>query len=131
MSKNQMNKSGAAHRPRIKKGDTVVVIAGADKTKTGRVLAAYPRENRVLVEGVRVAKRAYKKGASTELPQGGIHEKEMPIHISNVMLAHPKTAKPARMGVRYDEKDGRRVRVRYAKGEYVKGQERDTLDLND
>ncbi|MBC8145650.1 MAG: 50S ribosomal protein L24, partial [bacterium] len=93
--------TSAAHRPRIRKGDSVVVITGADKGKTGRVLAVYPRESRILVEGVRVAKRSYRKGANPSLPQGGIHEKEMPVHISNVMLAHPKTGAPARLGVRY------------------------------
>jgi large subunit ribosomal protein L24 len=117
----------AAHRPRIKKGDVVVVITGADKNKSGRVLAVFPRENRVLVEGVRVAKRSYKKGANPDLPQGGIHEKEMPIHLSNVMLAHPKTGDPARTGVRYDtDKNGQRRRVRF-----VKGRDHTTLDLND
>src|SRR5687768_18583178 len=93
--------TAAAHRPRIKKGDSVVVITGADKGKTGRVLAVYPRESRVLVEGVRVTKRAVRKGANAALPGGGILEQEAPIHISNVMLAHPKTGAPARMGVRY------------------------------
>lgn len=127
MSKKTNPSATASHRPRIKKGDTVVVITGADKNKSGRVLAVYPRESRVLVEGVRVAKRAYRKGANPDLPQGGIHEKEMPIHISNVMLAHPKTGAPTRMGVRYDEgKDGRRVRVRFAKGP-----DGETVDLND
>jgi large subunit ribosomal protein L24 len=127
MSKKQTKTGTAAHRPRIKKGDTVVVITGADKGKPGRVLAVYPRENRVLVEGVRVAKRAYRKGANPDLPQGGIHEKEMPIHISNVMLAHPKTGAPTRTGVRYDEgRDGRRIRVRFAKG-----RDGETVDLND
>jgi large subunit ribosomal protein L24 len=122
--------TAAAHRPRIKKGDQVVVITGTDKGKTGRVLAVYPRENRVLVEGVRVAKRAYRKGANPDLPQGGIHEKEMPIHLSNVMLAHPKTGAPTRMGVRYDTtgKDDRSVRVRVAKG---RRGENEAVDLKD
>ena len=127
--KQQSQKTGtAAHRPRIKKGDQVVVITGADKGKIGRVLAVFPRESRVLVEGVRIAKRAYRKGASSDFPQGGIHEKEASIHISNVMLAHPKTGEPARMGVRYDTKgdSGRRVRVRF-----VKGKDGETVDLND
>lgn len=127
MTKKQMKTSAPAHRPRIKKGDTVVVITGADKNKSGRVLAVYPRESRVLVEGVRVAKRHYRKGANPDLPQGGIHEKEMPIHISNVMLAHPTTGAATRTGVRYDEgKDGRRVRVRFAKGP-----DGETVDLKD
>lgn|SRR5512133_3238828 len=106
-----------SHRTRIRKGDMVVVISGADKSDTARrVLAVYPKENRILVEGVRVAKRSYRKGANPNLPQGGIHEKEMPIHISNVMLADPKTGEPTRVGVRYDTaRDGRIVRVRTAR----------------
>ena len=79
--KKQMGK-----RPRIKKGDQVVVIAGEDKGTEGRVLAVYPDKNRILVEGVAVARRSYKQGMNPNLPQGGIHDKGMPIHISNVML---------------------------------------------
>jgi large subunit ribosomal protein L24 len=105
------------HRPRIKKGDMVVVISGADKgEKPRRVLAVYPQENRILVEGVRVARRSYRKGANPNLPQGGIHEKEMPIHISNVMLADPKTGEPTRVSVRYEtDRSGRQVRIRTAR----------------
>lgn len=119
--------TAVSHRPRIKKGDQVVVITGADKGKTGRVLQVMPRESRVLVEGVRIATRAYRKGANPAFAQGGLHKKEMPIHISNVMLAHPKTGAPTRVGVRYDDaKDGRVVRVRFAKGA-----DGETVDLND
>ncbi len=103
--------------PRIKKGDTVVVISGSNKTKSGRVLEVYPKTSRVLVEGVAVAKRSYKKGANPELPDGGIHDKEMPINISNVMLADPKGGAPTRVGIRTEtSKDGKETRVRYAKG---------------
>lgn len=115
MKQNQNNKS--VKRPKIKKGDQVVVIAGDDKgPDVRRVLAVYPKTNRVLVEGVAVAKRAYKKGVNPQLPEGGIHDKEMPISISNVMLADPKGGQPTRIGVRVETKnDGTKIRVRYAK----------------
>lgn len=96
-------------RTRIRKGDQVVVIAGADRGKTGRVIEVYPTRNRVLVEGVNVAKRSWKKNANPSYPQGGIHDKGMPIHLSNVMFADPKTGAGTRLGVRRDENG--RVRV--------------------
>lgn len=69
---------------KIKKGDTVKVIAGDDKGKTGRVLDIFPQENRALVEGIRIVSR-HTKPTSAE-PNGGIIKKEAPIHISNLML---------------------------------------------
>jgi large subunit ribosomal protein L24 len=109
-------------RPRIRKGDEVIVIAGADKDleKVRRVIEVYPDQNRVLVEGVAVAKRSYKKNTNPNLPEGGIHEKEMPIHISNVMLADPKTGEATRVGVRTETgSDGKTRRIRYAKASGV------------
>ncbi|MCS7000414.1 MAG: 50S ribosomal protein L24 [Bacteroidota bacterium] len=78
---------------KIKKGDTVMVIAGDDKGKTGRVIAVYPKKMRVLVEGVNVCKKHVRP--SPAYPQGGIISKEMPIHYSNVMLVGPD-GKPTR-----------------------------------
>ncbi len=78
---------------KIKKGDTVIVIAGNDKGKTGRVIAVYPKKMRVLVEGVNVRKKHMRP--SPAYPQGGIISKEMPIHYSNVMLVGPD-GKPVR-----------------------------------
>jgi large subunit ribosomal protein L24 len=102
--------------PRIKKGDQVVVITGGDKGKTGRVLVVYPQKHRVLVEGLNVRKRTYKKGANNDLPEGGIHDKEMPIDISNVMLLDPKSGKHTRVGIQVETtSDGKTRRVRYAK----------------
>jgi len=69
---------------KVKKGDTVVVLCGNDRGKSGRVLAAYPRKEKVLVEGVRVVHKSLRK--SQDNPKGGIITKEAPIHISNVML---------------------------------------------
>lgn len=94
----------------VKKGDTVVVVSGKDKGKKGTILAAYPSEGRVLVEGVNVVKRHSKPNAAN--PQGGIVEKEAPIQASNVMIADPKTGAPTRIGKKILA-DG--TKVRYAK----------------
>lgn len=94
----------------VKKGDKVVVIAGKDKKKTGRVLMVLPKENRVVIEGVNVVKRHTKPNPQS--PEGGIVEKEAPIHVSNVALADPKTGEPTRVGFKVLQ-DG--TKVRYAK----------------
>ncbi len=97
---------------KIKRGDTVMVIAGNDKGKIGKVLAVYPKEMRVLVEGVNVRKRHVRP--SPRYPQGGIISKEMPIHISNVMLLD-SNGRPTRIGIRRVERNGKIVRIRIAK----------------
>lgn len=94
----------------VKKGDTVIVIAGKDKGKKGRVLAAYPKQERVLVEGINLVKKHTRP--SQKNPQGGIVTQEAPIHVSNVMLADPKTGKPTRIGYKVLENG---TKVRYAK----------------
>ncbi|WP_456395720.1 50S ribosomal protein L24 [Desulfurobacterium sp.] len=94
---------------KIKAGDKVVVIAGKDKGKVGKVLKVLPEEERVIVEGVRIVKKHLKP--SQKYPEGGIIEREAPIHISNVMLADPKDGKPTRVGIRFE--NGRKIR--YAK----------------
>jgi len=91
----------------VKKGDKVRVISGKDKGKTGVILAAYPKENRVLVEGVNIVKKHSKP--SQVNPQGGIMSFEAPIHVSNVMPIDPKTGNPTRVG--YQTVDGKKVRV--------------------
>jgi large subunit ribosomal protein L24 len=101
---------------RIKKGDKVVVIAGKDKSKTGRVLVVYPKENRVLVEGVNIVKRHTKP--NFKYPEGGIIEKEAPIHISNVAIVDPKTGEPTRVGYKFLE-DGTKVRFAKKSGEVI------------
>lgn len=100
----------------VKKGDKVVVIAGKDKSKSGTVLAVYPSEQRVLVEGVNIVKRHTKPNPKN--PEGGIVEKEAPIHVSNVLLADPKTGKPTRVGYKLLE-DGTKVRVAKKSGETI------------
>ncbi len=92
---------------RVKKGDTVVVIAGKDKGKKGLVLNVDAKNNRVLVEGVNIVTKHNKQSATN--PQGGITTKEAPIHISNVMPFDPEVNKGVR--VRYEVKDGKKVRV--------------------
>ncbi|MBS4197874.1 50S ribosomal protein L24 [Lederbergia citri] len=91
----------------VKKGDKVMVITGKDKGKTGTVLAAFPKKDRVLVEGVNIVKKHSKP--SQDNPQGGIITQEAAIHVSNVMLLDPKTNEPTRVG--YDVVNGKKVRV--------------------
>jgi len=88
----------------VKKGDKVMVITGKDKGKTGTVLAAFPKKDRVLVEGVNIVKKHSKP--SQDNPQGGIISKEAAIHVSNVMVLDPKTNEPTRVG--YDVVDGKK-----------------------
>jgi len=107
---------------RIKKGDTVQVIAGSsdDQGKTGRVISVDRERGRVMVEGVNRIKKHTKVGTSGRgAKTGGIITQEAPIHISNVMLVDPETKKPTRVGIRVEtvERDGvtKRTRVRVAK----------------
>ncbi len=106
---------------KIKKNDTVIVIAGNDRGKTGKVLKVFPKESRVIVEGINLRKRHTKP--SQRNPQGGILEKEAPIHISNVMIIDPKTNEPTRIGAKIilDEKTGKKkiARVSKASGEML------------
>jgi large subunit ribosomal protein L24 len=99
---------------KIRKGDTVMVIAGDDKGKTGRVLSVDEVKRRVIVEKVNFVKRHTKPRSQSR--QGGILEKEAPIHLSNVMLYDPKAGKGVRVGVRF-AKDGKRERVSRATGD--------------
>ena len=100
---------------KIKKGDTVVVIAGKDKGAKGKVIAAYPRRDKILVEGVNRMKkhekiRTTQRGSKT----GGIVTQEAPIHISNVQIVDSE-GKPTRVGFRRDE-NGQKVRVARSTG---------------
>lgn len=92
---------------KIRKGDEVVVIAGKDKGRRGTVLRVYPDE-RVLVEGINVAKKHQRANPNLGVP-GGIIDREMPLHVSNVMVYNPQTKKGDRIGIRTLE-DGSRVR---------------------
>lgn len=92
----------------FKKGDKVNVIAGKDKGKSGKILHVLRNKDRVVVEGVNVVKKHQKPNAANQT--GGIVEIEHPIHISNVMIADPKTGKSTRIGHEIN-KDGKKVRI--------------------
>ena len=100
---------------RIKKGDSVVVIAGRDKGKTGEVLRVFPADARVIVQGVHVAKRHTRPRMGEP---GGIVEKELTIHISNVAHIDPQSRKPTRIGYKVLV-DGRKVRFARRSGEVI------------
>ena len=100
---------------KIKTNDSVVVLAGKDKGKTGKVLTIRPSENRAIVEGVNIVTRHVRP---SQLKEGGINRKEAPIHLSNLAIADPKDGKPTRVGFRL-EKDGTKVRVARRSGEVI------------
>ena len=102
---------------KIKKGDKVVVLSGKDKGKHGEVTKSMPKEGKVIVAGVNVAAR-HRKASQTN-PQGGIERKEAPLHVSKVAIEDPKTGKPTR--VRFEERDGKKVRVAAKSGELING----------
>ena len=91
----------------FKVGDEVVVIAGSDKGKTGKIVRTLRDENRVVVEGVNIVKKHQK---ATGQESGGIVEMAAPIHASNVMIIDPKTKKRTRVGHTTDEKTGKKIR---------------------
>jgi large subunit ribosomal protein L24 len=101
---------------KIRKGDTVVVLSGKDKGKTGEVIRSMPKESKVIVSGVNVHAR-HRKPTQVN-PQGGIDRKEAPLHISKVAIATPD-GKPTR--VRFEERDGKKVRVAAKTGELING----------
>ena len=102
---------------KIKKGDNVVIRSGKDKGRTGTVLQVMPKDGKVLVQGVNVAVRHRKPSQAN--PQGGIDRREAPLAISKVGLVDPKTGKATR--VRFEDKDGKKVRVAVKSGETING----------
>ena len=111
---------GKAPGMKIKKGDDVVVIAGRDRGREGKVILVYPDTQRVLVHGVNIIRKNKKinfqgaRGAK----EGGITTQEAPIHVSNVALVHPDTKKAIRAGYRMDE-DGKKTRVARPDGKEI------------
>lgn len=97
---------------KLKKGDMVQVIAGNDRGAVGRILAIYPDKMKVLVEGVNVRKRHTRP--TQQNPKGGIISKEMPIHYSNIMILD-SDKNPTRIGIRFEERDGESIPIRYSK----------------
>lgn len=103
-------------KARIRRGDEVVVVSGADRGASGKVLRVHPEAGRVVVEGVNLIKRATRPNPQKNI-KGGIVEKEAPISMSNVMLKDPETGKPTRVGVRSES--GERVRFARRSGTSV------------
>ena len=102
---------------KIRKGDKVVVLSGKDKGKTGEVTMSMPKDGKVVVSGVNVAVRHKKPSQGN--PQGGLERTEAPMHVSKVALADPKTGKATR--VRFEVRDGKKVRVAVKSGEAING----------
>ncbi len=101
---------------KIKKGDRVVVLSGKDKGRTGEVVRAMPKEGKVIVSGINVHARHRKPSQIN--PQGGIERKEAPLHVSKVAIA-TADGKPTR--VRFEVRDGKKVRVEAKTGELIHG----------
>ncbi|MFC4424778.1 50S ribosomal protein L24 [Deinococcus navajonensis] len=99
----------------VKKGDTVVVLSGKHKGKTGKVLLALPRDQKVVVEGVNLVTKHVKPSASN--PQGGIEQREGALHASKVSIVDPETGKATR--IRKQIVDGKKVRVAVASGKVI------------
>ena len=102
---------------KIKKGDKVVVLSGKDKGKHGEVTKSLPKEGKVVVAGVNIITR-HRKPTQTN-PQGGLEKAEAPLHVSKVALEDPKTGKATR--VRFETRDGKKVRVAARSGELING----------
>jgi large subunit ribosomal protein L24 len=100
---------------KLKKGDDVIVIAGRDKGKSGKVMRTFPNTRRLIVQGVNTVRRHTRP---TRTQSGGIVEKELPISIANVAIQDPKTGQASRIGYKFLE-DGRKVRVAKASGEVI------------
>ncbi len=101
----------------IKKGDTLMIIAGESKGQIGRVIRVLPKANRAFVEGVNMVYKHQKPSATN--PQGGRMQMEAPLHMSNLMLVDPKTGEPTRVGRKQDD-NGKLVRYSKKTGEVVK-----------
>ncbi|HEX8400217.1 MAG TPA: 50S ribosomal protein L24 [Allosphingosinicella sp.] len=102
---------------KIKKGDRVVVLSGKDKGKHGEVTQSLPKDEKVVVSGVNIITR-HKKPSQTN-PQGGLEKTEAPLHVSKVALEDPRTGRPTR--VRFEVRDGKKVRVAARSGELING----------
>jgi len=105
------------YKIRLKKGDTVIVLAGKYKGKTGKVTATHPRENKVTVEGINIVKKHQKP--NKQYPQGGIIELTKPVWVSKVAIVEPTTKKASRIGYQLNE-DGTKTRIFKATGKEIK-----------
>lgn len=114
---NKTTTTSKIYKIRLKKGDNVVVLAGKDKGKTGKVTAVHPRENKVTVEGINIIKKHTKPNKT--YPQGGIIPITKPIWVSKVGAVDPSTKKPARIGFKIAD-DGTKTRVFKGSGKELK-----------
>ena len=105
------------YKIRLKIGDTVVVIAGKYKGKTGKIVATHPKDNKVTVEGINIVKKHQKPNKA--YPQGGIIEMTKPIWTSKVAVIDPATKKPSRIGYKID-KEGNKSRIYKSSGKEIK-----------
>jgi large subunit ribosomal protein L24 len=111
------NQKTTIYKIRLKKDDTVVVLSGKYKGKTGKIIATHPTENKVTVEGINIVKKAIKP--NKKYPQGGIVELTKPIWVSKVSIVEPTSKKASRIGYATD-KTGKRVRIYKRTGKEVK-----------
>ena len=102
---------------KIKKGDRVVLLAGRDKGRQGEVTRVFPKEERLIVQGLNLVKRHTRPSQSD--PQGGIKTKEAPVHVSNVAFVDPKSGGPTRVGFRME--GDKKVRFAKKSGEVIDG----------
>ena len=100
---------------KIKKGDNVIVLVGKDKGRSGTVLSVFPKENKLIVQGVSIRKKHQKQ---TQSQQGGIIEQEAKLHVSNVAIIDPKDQKASKVGFKF-LKDGKKVRFAKKSGEVL------------
>lgn len=105
------------YKIKLKKGDTVQVLAGKYKGKTGKIVAVHPSENKVTVEGINIVKKHVKPNKAN--PQGGILDITKPIWVSKVAIVDPTTKKPSRIGIKLDDK-GVKTRVFKSSGKEIK-----------
>jgi large subunit ribosomal protein L24 len=102
---------------KVKKGDTVIILSGKDKGKSGTVVRAIPTEDKVVVQGINMISK-HKKPSQAN-PQGGIERVEAPMHVAKVAIKDPKTGQPTRVGFKF--LDGKKVRVAKKSGEVIHG----------
>ena len=100
---------------KVKKGDEVVVITGKNKGKKGKILSVFPKENKAIVSGINLVKKHTKPSQNSE---GGIIQKELPIHISNISLIDPKSGENTRVGFKILD-DGSKIRIARKSGEII------------
>ncbi len=110
-------KTPTIYKIRLKKGDTVIVLAGKYKGKTGKITATHPRENKVTVEGINIVKKHQKP--NKQYPQGGIIELTKPVWVSKVAIVEPTTKKASRIGMKIND-DGSKTRVYKTTGKEIK-----------